>query len=302
MLNVETLGVSFENPIVLASGILGVTAASMKRAVEMGCGGVTIKSLSPDPREGHPNPTMLGDKHYFLNAVGLSNPGIVNGLETIREYKETCDGPMIGSVFAGTKKGFVELSEQICTSPIDILELNLSCPNVGREFDEPFAYSPDAITQITSEVKKVSNVPVAIKLSPNAYNIAELAKVAEAAGADMITAVNTVSGMAIDVRARRPILHNRFGGVSGPALLPIAIKCVYEIYAAVKIPIIGTGGITTGEDAIAMTMAGATLLGVGSAVYFRGEEGLGLIRDEMKQIMREEGIQSLDEIRGCAHN
>jgi dihydroorotate dehydrogenase (NAD+) catalytic subunit len=140
-----------------------------------------------------------------------------------------------------------------------------------------------------------------MKLSPNAWNIAELAKAAEAAGADAITAVNTVSGMAIDVRARMPILHNKQGGISGQALFPIALNCVYQIYRSVKIPIIGTGGITTGEDALAMIMAGATLLGVGSAVYYRGETAFQQIADEMKSIMDEEGISNLEEIRGIVH-
>lgn len=300
-LKTTCLGLSFENPIVLASGIVGLTASSMKHAVENGCGAVTVKSISSEPRSGHPNPTMFGTENYFMNAVGLSNAGIVESLPELKKYKEICDAPLIGSVFAGTAKEFVELSEKCATAPIDMLELNLSCPNVGNEFDDPFAYSTEAIETITKGVKEKVNVPIAVKLSPNAWNIGELAKAAEAAGSDALTVVNTVSGLMIDVRTRMPILHNRYGGVSGPALFPIALKCVYDCYKAVDIPIIGTGGITTGEDALAMIMAGATLLGVGSAVYYRGDDAFAQITAEMKTIMQEENITSLDEIRGCAH-
>ncbi len=301
MLETTLCGIHLKNPLLLASGILGVTAASMARCIENGCGGVTIKSLSKNPRAGHPNPTMLPNEHYFLNAVGLSNPGIEEGIEELKKFKKLSDAPLIGSVFGGTREEFITLTEKICEAPIDAVELDLSCPNVDREFGEPFAYSAEAIEKITKECKIKSNVPLIIKLSPNAWNIAELAKMAENSGADAITAVNTVSGMTIDVVARRPVLHNRHGGVSGPALFPIALKCVYDIYEAVKIPIIGTGGVTTGEDAIAMIMAGATLVGVGSAVYYRGDDVFQKMTQEMQNFMHTEHILSLENMRGCAH-
>ncbi len=301
MLTTTFLNKSFENPLVLASGIMGVTAASMKNVIENGAGGVTVKSLSLTPRTGHPNPTQMGTTNYYINAVGLSNPGVEAGVEELKLFKTVCEAPLIGSVFAGTPDEFAAVSERICAAPIDFLEIDVSCPNVSREFGDPFAYSIPAIEMITKKVKAVTNVPVIMKLSPNAWNIVDIAKAAETAGADAITAVNTVSGMAIDVRARRPILHNKQGGISGPALFPIALKCVYDIFQAVKIPIIGTGGVTTGEDALAMIMAGATLIGVGSAIYYGGVEVFKTMTDEMERIMKEEGIKSLDEIRGAAH-
>lgn len=301
MLATTFLGKKFDNPIVLASGIIGVTAASMHKAVQDGCGGVTVKSISLLPRTGHPNPTMVGAEHYFLNAVGLSNPGIDKALEELKKYKEMTKAPLIGSIFAGTPDEFAEVAEKISAAPIDFLEVDISCPNVSREFGDPFAYSIAAVETITRKVKAKTKVPILMKLSPNAWNIDVIAKAAEAAGADAITAVNTISGMAIDVRARRPILHNKQGGISGKALFPIALKCVYDIYKAVKIPIIGTGGITTGEEALTMVMAGATLLGVGSAVYFRGADAFAQITKEMEAIMLAEKITSLDSIRGAAH-
>lgn len=301
MLQTKFLNKTFSNPIVLASGVLGVTAASLNNVINNGAGGVTVKSISKEPRAGHPNPTMAGFEHFFINAVGLSNPGIDNALSELKKFKQLSNAPLIGSIFAGTPDEFAEVAEKICAAPIDFLEVDISCPNVSKEFGDPFAYSVPAVELITKKVKSKAKVPVFVKLSPNAWNIADIAKAAEAAGADAITAVNTVSGMMIDVRARKPILHNKQGGVSGPALFPIALKCVYDIYKAVKIPIIGTGGITYGEDALAMIMAGATLVGVGSAVYFRGADCFAKIVKEMEEIMREENINSLEEIRGCVH-
>lgn len=302
MLETRTLNLTFNNPLILASGILGVTGTSLYRVIQHGAGGVTIKSLSKNPREGHKNPTMIGTDEYFLNAVGLSNPGVKEGIEEIKKYKELTHAPLFGSIFAGSPDEFAEVAEQITEAPIDLLELDISCPNVSTEFGDPFAYSPQAIETITKKVKAVTNVPISVKLSPNAWNIATLAKVAEDAGANAITAVNTISGMAINVAARRPILHNKSGGISGPALFPIALKCVYDIYQSVHIPIIATGGVTTGEQALAMIMAGATLVGMGSAVYYRGTEVFGLVEKEMKDLMHQESITSLEDIRGIAHN
>lgn len=302
MLETKFLDVNFKNPLVLASGILGVTASSLNNVINNGAGGVTVKSVSLEPRTGHPNPTMAGYEHFFINAVGLSNPGINQAVEELKKFKKLSNAPLIGSIFAGTPEEFGQITEKICTAPIDFLEVDISCPNVSREFGDPFAYSIPAVEKITRAVKAKTTVPFSIKLSPNAWNIVDIAKAAEASGADAITAVNTISGMMIDVRARQPILHNKQGGVSGPALFPIALKCVYDIYKAVKIPIIATGGVTTGEDALAMIMAGATLVGVGSAVYFRGDDCFQKISDEMIQIMKEENINSLNEIRGVIHN
>lgn len=301
MLQTTFLNKKFANPLVLASGIRGVTAASLADMIKNGAGGVTAKSASLNPRTGHNNPTMIGTDHWFLNAVGLSNPGVEEDVLEFKKFKQLCSAPLIGSIFGGTPDEFAQATEKINEAPIDFLEVNVSCPNVSKEFGAPFAYSTEAVAKITKEVKSRSRVPVIVKLSPNAWNIVDIALAAEAAGADAITAVNTVSGMAIDIRARMPILHNKQGGVSGPALFPIALKCVYDIYKKVKIPIIGTGGVTTGEEALAMIMAGATLVGVGSAIYHRGEQAFSLIANEMTAIMGEEGIKNLEEIRGSAN-
>ncbi len=298
------LDVKFKNPIVLASGILGVTAASMKRCIDMGAGGITIKSLSMEPRTGHPNPTMGGFDNYFINAVGLSNPGVEEGVEEVKKFKQMCDAPIIGSIFAGSVEEFGKVAEIMCTAPIDILEINISCPNVGEEFGSPFAYSTEAAAAITKAVKKVAkkkNIPVATKLSPNAWNITQIAEACTRAGANAVTAINTASGMVINSDFQTPYLSNKVGGLSGPALKPIALKSVWDIYNNVDSPIIATGGVTNGEDAIEMMLAGGTLVGVGSAVFWRGPEVFSKIVDEMKEYMKKNNVKSLKSLIGKAH-
>lgn len=300
---VKFLGIRFNNPLVLASGILGVTAASLKRCVDLGAGGVTVKSLSLKPRPGHRNPTMGGYDSYFVNAVGLSNPGIHEGVKELIKFKSRCTAPLIGSVFGGTINEFAEVTKVISKAPIDILEVDISCPNVGDEFGVPFAYSSDAAAAITKVVKKnARGIPVSMKLSPNAWNIGEIAAACERAGADAITAINTVSGMSIDSEFQAPFLANSVGGISGPALKPIALHSVWEVYKAVKrIPLIATGGVTTGEDAIEMILAGGTLVGVGSAVFWRGPEVFGKIIAEMETYMKAHHVKQLSSLRGRAH-
>lgn len=300
---IDFLGVDFENPLVLASGILGVTGACMARVIRNGAGGVIMKSVTSEPIPGNVNPIMLGEEEYFLNAVGLPGPGATAACDEIKKFKELeSKGVMIGSIFGRTIEEFGQATATLCEAPIDLLEINVSCPHASHLYKKPFAHDVDSIEKITKIVKKKSNVPFAIKLSPNTYKIAEYAKAAEAAGADAITATNTATGMKISVKARKPVLSNKVGGVSGPALKPIAMKAVWDIYQAVKIPIIGTGGITSGEDAIEMLMAGARLLGVGSAFYYRGPKTMSLIDKEMQEIMKQEGFTSISEIIGLAHN
>lgn len=300
---VSFLGHRFKNPIVLASGILGVTAASLKRCVDLGAGGVTVKSLSLQPRTGHVNPTMAGHDYFFINAVGLSNPGIEEGIKELKKFKAICSAPLIGSIFGGTVQEFADVTKRIVTAPIDILEVDISCPNVGTEFGSPFAYSVDAAVAITKAVKKqAKKIPISVKLSPNAWNIGEIAAACEAAGADAITAINTASGMTIDAAFQAPFLSNKVGGMSGPALKPIALKSVWDVHSSLKkAPIIATGGVTSGEDAIEMILAGGTLVGVGSAAFWRGAEVFGTIVKEMEQYMKANKIKDIKSLIGKAH-
>ncbi len=302
LLTLEThfCGIKFKNPLVLASGILGVTGDSFHHTVRAGAGGITTKSLWLEPHPGHPSPTMVGYPEYFLNAVGLSDAGVQKAKEELGAYLPERKAPLIANIVAAKKSDFGEVAEEIAKLEPDLLEINISCPNVEDELGRPFACDISDAAEVTRYVKtKANNVPIVIKLSPNVPNIAEIAKACENAGADGITAINTMPGMRINVQMKTPVLSNKTGGVSGPGLFPIALKAVYDIAKAVKIPIIGTGGVTSGEDAIEMIMAGATLVGVGTMVYYRDVNGFAKMTDEMTTWMKKNGVKSLEEIRGC---
>lgn len=296
--SISFLGKKFSNPLVVASGILGVTGACMVNNIKKGAGGVTMKSVSLEPRTGHSNPTITTAGCFMINAVGLSNAGIKQSMEEIKYYKKNCQAPIIASIFAGEVKDFGILAKEISKAKPDFIEVNISCPNMRHEFGKPFSESAELAAQVAKIVKSNTKIKVIIKLSPNVSNIAVIAKAVEAAGADAICAINTFNGTLIDIRTRKFVLHNRFGGVSGPAIKPMAVKAVYDIHKAVKIPIIGTGGVTKGEDVIEMMLAGATLVGIGSAYYFRGNNAARDIMNEVKQTMRKGKINSLQKIIG----
>ena len=299
MLKTNLCGIKLRNPTILASGILGVTKDSINRIGKNGTGAVTLKSLCHEERPGNKNPTMLGRDNVFLNAVGLPGQGIDNAVKDFKQL-DNLSIPVIGSIYGYKIEQFGQVAKKMASLNPAMIEVNISCPNL--DYGKPYYTDADLTAKVTQEVKKNSGkIPVSIKLSPNVYNIKEIAKAAEKAGADAITAINTATGMAINIDARKPILSSKAGGVSGPALKPIAVRCVYEIYETVKIPIIGTGGITYGKDAIEMIMAGATAVGIGTGVYYRGIDVFKKVCDEMESWMKKNKVKSLDEIRGCAH-
>ncbi|MFO7697259.1 MAG: dihydroorotate dehydrogenase [Anaerolineae bacterium] len=302
---VDLAGVHLANPLVLASGIWGSGSGTLIRAGLAGAGAVTSKSCSVVPRKGHPNPTVLSWGHGLINAVGLSNPGAEAERAELEHARDALRGTgvaLIASVFGDTPSAFAEAVRILEPAGADLIELNISCPNVESEFGRPFAFEPAAAASVTDAVRRVYGGPLLVKLSPNAPEIVAVARAVVGAGADGLTAVNTLGpGMVIDIHARRPILSNRTGGVSGPALRPVAVRCVYEIAAAVNVPIVGTGGVASGADALEMIMAGATAVGIGSALEQYGERIFPRVLEQMTQLMTELGIASLDEIRGCAH-
>lgn len=304
ILQTTLCNVAFRNPLVVASGIWGVTGKNLAKAVQSGAGGVTTKSLWLEGHRGHPNPVIITNQHTMLNAVGLADGGIGKAHDEIADYRAITDAPLIANIVAGSPNDFAAITEKAVELKPDLIEVNISCPNVKDEFGDLFASgirSAETFTKIVKE--KSGDIPITIKLSPNLPNIGQVAQAAEAAGANAITAINTVGpGMRICPELRAPILANKFGGVSGPAILPIAIAKVYEIYKAVDIPIIATGGITTGSDAIEMIMAGGTLLGVGSAVHFNGFSCFQNIADEMQAWCQKEGVKNISEIIGAAHH
>ena len=300
-LSVKFCDVTFENPTVLASGILGVTASSLKNVIKNGAGAVTTKSIWLTEHIGHKNPTMFGTESYFLNAVGLSDAGIEKAKEeTFPEYNKDKPAPIIANIVAYSMDDFEKLTQEITTCDPDIIEVNISCPNVDDKYGKPFSCVAAQANKVTALVRENTDKPIVIKLTPNVPNIVEIAEACKEAGADGFCLINTLSGMGIDIDLRMPILTNKSGGVSGPAIKPIAVKAVHDVYKATKMPIIGTGGITTGEDAIEIMMAGATLVGMGTMVYYRGIEGFGEVVKEMNDWCDKNGVKNLEEIIGAA--
>ena len=303
------------SPLVLASGIIGTSASLMARAARVGAGMVTAKSCGPAPRAGHPNPVALDWGGGLINAIGLTNPGAEHEAALLAETKRRLAPlgvPLIASIFAGTVEEFGQVAAVIAQAQPDLIEINISCPNVGDEFGTPFAGTPESAAAVTESVRRAllplplgegrgeGHIPISVKLAPNVPDIARIARAVVAAGADAITAVNTMPGMAIDAASGRPVLSNKVGGVSGPALKPIALRAVFEIAQAVDVPIIGTGGVTTGTDAAEMLMAGATVVGVGSAVWYRGVDAFGQINAELAAFMALHGFPSVASLRRIA--
>lgn len=307
-LSTRLLDFTLPTPLVLASGIWGTTVSLLVRAGEAGCGAVTAKSCSPTLRAGHVNPSCLDWGHGLINAIGLANPGVQAEVELLRAAKARLQ-PMgialIASIFAGPPEEFGTVAAVVAQAAPDLIEVNISCPNVHSEFGEPYAGDPDAAAEVTGCVKdavRETGIPVVIKLAPNVPSIGRIARAVVAAGADALCAINTMPGMVIDAESGQPILANRSGGLSGPALKPIALKCVYDIRKACpEIPIIGTGGVTTGLDAVEMLMAGATTVGVGSAIYYRGPSAISLIRNELDAWLDAHHIAGVEDIQNCAH-
>lgn len=300
---VNLAGMELASPLVLASGVLGTTASSLRRVAEAGAGAVTTKSCSLNPRSGHPAPCVLPWKGGLINAVGLSNPGVEGILEEIAEYRQAAGAaPLIVSIFADSPAAFSELAGRIAEAQPAAIEVNVSCPNVESEFGTPFAADPEACAVVTRAVKEAAGqVPVFIKLSAQCASIARMAEVCAENGADGITAINTVGpGMVIDVGTGRPVLSNKVGGVSGTAILPIAVRAVHEIRKAVDLPIIGTGGVSCAEDALQLIMAGADVVGIGSGVYEGGVELFGEINRGLAEFLEERGLDSIAQVKGAA--
>ena len=305
-LSTSLCGVDLPNPLILASGILGTEAELMARVARNGAGAVTAKSCSLEPRAGHPNPTVLAWEHGLINAVGLANPGVEAEVEELARavaLLEPLGAALIASIFADTVENYARVARRLVEAAPDLLEVNISCPNVHDEFGTPFAADAAAAADVTAAVTEAvaGRVPVLVKLSPNVGDIVTIARAVEKAGADGITAINTLPGMVIDIHARRPILANRTGGLSGPAIRPLAVRCVYEIFRAVDLPIIGTGGVSSGRDAMEMMMAGATAVAIGSAVYGEGPGVFRRVLGEVEGLLAELGYESVVEARGAAH-
>ncbi|MFX1273972.1 MAG: dihydroorotate dehydrogenase [Promethearchaeota archaeon] len=296
-LNIELAGLKLDSPLILASGILGVSHSSMKRFIEAGGGAVTSKSIGPVARKGYKNPSII--EIYpgtFMNAVGLGNPGIEEFLNEIREIKNY-NIPLIVSVFGDKKETYLDIALKAEKEGADAIEINISCPHAEVSsigIDKELTY------EVVSYLKQKLTIPLFVKLNPNVTNIGEIALSAEKGGADAVVAINTVVALAIDVNTRRPILAHGSGGLSGQAIHPIAIKKVYDLYKVLKIPIIGCGGISRWEDVIEFFLAGATAVQLGTALH-QGIEIINDITDGLLEYLRQNEFKNISEIKGLAH-
>lgn len=296
---VQFLGKTLNNPMVLASGVLGNSRDILERVYETGCGLVTMKSIGPEPRDGHKNPTVIDLGSGMINAVGLPTPGYLN-MDNEWESLGKRKFPIIASIYGGSVEEFQKVARFVSSKKPDFIEINISCPN-SEKHGMIFGVNPESSRDVVLAVKKVISVPLIAKLTPQALDIGEIAKACEDAGADAVCAINTLGpGMVIDIESHMPVLAFKKGGLSGPMIKPVAVRCVFDIYKAVKIPIIGLGGVTTGEDAIEMIMAGASLVGIGSAVRYRGIDVFAKVAKEMNFWLSDHNL-SMEDIKGAAH-
>ena len=292
-LSVHVGGLDLRNPVLLAAGILGTTGASLCRAAEAGAGGVVTKSLGSVPRVGHPGPTIVQVECGLLNAMGLPNPSYRDFQDEIETAKKG-GVPVIASIFGSSAEEFAQIARGL---KADAFELNLSCPHAEKYGSELGRY-PDLVEAVTGAVKAASSVPIWVKLTPNTADILELGLAAQRGGADAVVAINTLKAMAIDIESGYPILGNRFGGLSGQAIKPVAVRAVYDLSSRLEIPVIGVGGVSSWEDAVEMIMAGASCIQVGTALI----KGYGVFEEITSGLSRylERKSITLEELCGMA--
>ncbi len=301
-LKVKNKVFDFRNPTVLPSGFYGEKFEEMQEIYDYGAGAITLKSIGPKPKQGHPHPIIAKTEYGFLNAVGLPTSGYKN-MNEFWEKMQKRNFPLIASIYGTTINEFAEVAEFVAGKKPEIIELNVSCPNVEK-FGMLFGCDPKTASKIVEKVKNVSNkIPVIPKLTPQANDIGGVAKACQEAGADAITAINSVGpGMKLDLKTGKPLLSFKKGGYTGPAIKPVAVRCVYDIYSSVEIPILGIGGVSNGKDAVELMMAGASAVGIGSITYTRGKQCFFEIVKEIEEWMTQNNYSKLSEIIGKTHN
>lgn len=297
-LSVKLCGMKLENPTILASGILGVVGSTLKKVSENGAGAVVTKSIGTMARDGHKNPSVIEIETGLLNAIGLANPGYKVFEDEIKKAKDG-RAPVIGSIYGFNIREFVEVATAMEGYGVDALELNLSCPNVSKA-GAYYGQNKDLAYEAVKAVKESVKIPVIAKLTANVSDIVSIAKACEEAKCDAITAINTVRAMKIDINAKMPVLANKFGGLSGPSIKPLAISAVYEISKETDLPVLGCGGVTTGEDAVEFMMAGASAVQIGTAVLHRGISVFKKITREIEDFMDQNGYTRVEELVGAA--
>lgn len=295
-LGVNIAGVQLKNPIMTASGTFGSGKEFEKYMDINKLGAVIVKGVANKEWLGNPSPRIAETYGGMLNAVGLQNPGMEVFIKEDIPFLRKYDTKIVVNVVGRTISDYCEVAERLQNEDVDLLELNISCPNV-KEGGVAFGISPQMAEQITSEVKKYAKQPLIVKLSPNVTDIAEIARAVEAGGADAISLINTLIGMKVDIHKRQPVIANKFAGLSGPAIKPVAVRMVYQVSKAVKLPIIGLGGIMTGEDAIEFLMVGATAIAVGTANLLNPRATMNIL-EELEIFMKSKKISDIKEIIG----
>lgn len=295
-LSVEIAGVKMKNPVTTASGTFG-SGAEYSQFVDLSrLGAVTTKGVANIPWPGNPTPRIAETYGGMLNAIGLQNPGIDVFVKRDIPYLKEQNATIIVNVCGKSVEDYVEVVERLSDEPVDLLEINVSCPNV-KEGGIAFGQDPKALYEITKELKAKAKQPIMMKLSPNVTDITEMARAAEAAGSDALSLINTLTGMKIDIQKRKILLANQTGGMSGPAIKPVAVRMVYQVAKAVKVPILGMGGIATAEDALEFLMAGATAVAVGTA-NFRNPFATIEVIEGIEAYMKENGIDDIHDLIG----
>ena len=295
--SVNIAGIELKNPVMTASGTFG-SGMEYSEFVDLDClGAVVTKGVANVPWPGNPTPRVAEVYGGMLNAIGLQNPGIDVFLERDLPFLAQYDTKVIVNVCGKTVEDYLEVVERLSDAPVDMLEINVSCPNV-KEGAIAFGQKADCLYDITSAIKKKAAQPVIMKLSPNVTDITEMARAAEAAGADAISLINTLTGMKIDIHRRSFVLANKTGGMSGPAVKPVAVRMVYQCAQAVKIPIIGMGGIMNAEDALEFIMAGASAVAVGCANFINPYATQEIVSG-IEAFMEKEGVSDIAELTGC---
>jgi len=299
-LTVSLAGLRLANPTMLASGILGYSVETFESIAKGGAGAIVTKSVGLKPREGYPNPTVVQVSSGLMNAMGLPNPGIQEFVQEIRKAKAALNVPLIVSVYGFSPDEYARVASGAVAAGADAIELNVSCPHV-KETGSEIGQSSQVLIQVVRKVKDTVNKPVFVKLSPNVTSMEEIAEAAANAGADALTIMNTVKALVIDAETMMPILANKTGGLSGPAVKPIALRHVYSVYERVKVPIIGCGGISNWQDAVEFLLAGASAVQIGTAISAIGPAVFEKVAHGISKYLKRKGLRSVSEIVGLSH-
>lgn len=295
-LRVTVAGVNFSNPLIAASGTFGFGREYNELYSLSVLGGISSKGITLKERLGNPSPRIAEANGCMLNAIGLQNPGVDYFIEYDLPWLKQQNITVIANIAGNTPEEYCAMAEKLSDTNVDMLEMNISCPNV-KEGGVHFGTSCMGVEQITAAVRKYCTKPLMVKLSPNVADIGDIAASAEAGGADVISMINTITGMRIDIQLRRPIIRNNTGGISGPALLPIAVRMIWQVYNRVKIPIVGMGGISTWKDAVELMLAGSSALQIGT-VFFTDPYAPVHIVEGLNRYLDENGIASVTELTG----